>query len=705
MNGNSMMEERHDEHGSAIIFVLVAILLASVVSVAFLGQASTDILQTRRYTQYKQAMGVAEAGMDRAVLELKNAVFKYGVPQQEHLGQIGRPTISGFSFEAPCGADAYSVLPDGQYHHQALIDAGRWTGMYGDYQRYDIQVGVTHDETNRGVALVQRMQTLVIPVFQFGVFYEEDLEIFPGPEMIFEGPVHTNEDLYVGCNNSLKFDEKVTSHDKIYGDRKDEPGKVEDGIVRIKDSTGNYVPMRDNKSETPMDHNDPQWAVKSVQMWDGRFIDSAHSVPEMKLPIPLGNDPHDIIERADPDNDPAKLLSEKFETKAGIIIWLDENGEAHGKTGDGGEFRLSGRHPASVAGKLKFREEQDFEIVTADGDVITPENLQEWEGEATSVRLVTRNTQNNFDVDGNEEFEIPSDTPVELETQGSMSVRVFKNDNDRWFVKWTEPEHADLKVDSLPTGGSEIPPIVDTSEFADWREGGGQPKTMRSLDIDVAALANHDYYPADGAVVYIYNEQAEDGETPVVRLKNGAELPNRITFATPDPIYIWGDYNNTGYTQPSLVVGDAVHILSNAWKDENSWEGGKNDPDSTWNDDKKASYTEVYTVLMTGNTDTDVGDYNGGLENVLRFLEKWKNVELKFRGSIVCMWNSEIATGKWVYGRPRYEAPKRNWGYDTMYRNPYNSPPGIPCVTALEALSWRQATWDDLQLPEVLAKQ
>jgi hypothetical protein len=99
---------------------------------------------------------------------------------------------------------------------------------------------------------------------------------------------------------------------------------------------------------------------------------------------------------------------------------------------------------------------------------------------------------------------------------------------------------------------------------------------------------------------------------------------------------------------------------------------------------------------MTGNTETTWGAYNGGLENVMRFLENWEGITVSYRGSIIDLWKSEYATGKWVYGSGsdgifRYNAPTRDWGYDTLYRT--QSPPGMTYVFGMEELSWDRSTW------------
>ena len=41
------------------------------------------------------------------------------------------------------------------------------------------------------------LQTVAVPVFQFGVFSENDLSFFAGPDFNFGGRIHTNGDLFL----------------------------------------------------------------------------------------------------------------------------------------------------------------------------------------------------------------------------------------------------------------------------------------------------------------------------------------------------------------------------------------------------------------------------------------------------------------------------------------------------------------------------
>ncbi len=224
-----------------------------------------------------------------------------------------------------------------------------------------------------------------------------------------------------------------------------------------------------------------------------------------------------------------------------------------------------------------------------------------------------------------------------------------------------------------PSNPSQTKSIIATRSWFDYREN----RTVRAVEIDVANLIESGKAPANG-VLYVSKSGNTNGSNfDAVRLVNGSQLPGQgLTVATDLPLYVKGNYNTVNKTR-SLLAADAVNILSNNWSDAN-----------TTYSTRVATNTTVNSVVMMGNTETVAPQYNGGLENSLRFSEKWSGKTLTFRGSLINLWNSEIATGNWWYGSPVYEAPNRDWRFDQFYLDPVNSPPGIPSVYAFETVAF-----------------
>ncbi|MGB8356626.1 MAG: hypothetical protein WCD79_22200, partial [Chthoniobacteraceae bacterium] len=217
-----------------------------------------------------------------------------------------------------------------------------------------------------------------------------------------------------------------------------------------------------------------------------------------------------------------------------------------------------------------------------------------------------------------------------------------------------------------------------------------------------------------------------------VRLVNGGSLPapnasnssGGLTIASPNPVYIQGDYN-TGSTlttsgsyssfssagivmskqpasdttaypssgtavpsgvygsgsnayakQASVVAADAVTILSNAWSDSTSA------PPMD-----AATSTTINTAIVSGNVPTTTSNYSGGIENFPRLLEDWSNQNLTIYGSFALLYNSEQATQPWKDTGVYYNAPSRHWFFDSTLQT--SNPPGFPAAYSYTRGPWK----------------
>jgi len=77
------------------------------------------------------------------------------------------------------------------------IKQGAYKGLRANITTYTISV-TARSTTGDEVTLERKVQVVLIPVFQFGVFSNNDLAFFPGNDFNFGGRVHTNGNLWLG---------------------------------------------------------------------------------------------------------------------------------------------------------------------------------------------------------------------------------------------------------------------------------------------------------------------------------------------------------------------------------------------------------------------------------------------------------------------------------------------------------------------------
>lgn len=230
----------------------------------------------------------------------------------------------------------------------------------------------THPSLGSVSAYVEQNMSLTLtPLFQFGVFYNMDLELFPGQNMELIGPVHTNGRLLargeVGGSATLSFRGRVTVTEGLYanGQKKanyvKRPGSVSSGAggtgaVNFAASNGTLKNLygssiwRDQEygAGTESETTKEQFKIFAINTYTGNLRTQVHNVTRYRLPSVkpyneqnLGGTPEDernngrqIIEPPNPrkwslpghsntwseETDDAKLRSSKVSWRAGLYI-------------------------------------------------------------------------------------------------------------------------------------------------------------------------------------------------------------------------------------------------------------------------------------------------------------------------------------------------------------------------------------------------
>jgi hypothetical protein len=220
------------------------------------------------------------------------------------------------------------------------------------------------------------------------------------------------------------------------------------------------------------------------------------------------------------------------------------------------------------------------------------------------------------------------------------------------------------------------PGAIGFGSFYDHRER----RTMYVTELDIGAMIANGTCPSNG-IIYISGSAAGDA----VRLINAETLPpGGLSIITDNPVYTYGNYNISP-VRPASIISDAVTVLSQDFDDEATLHGFVN---------QQAAETWVNACLMTGTQETVWygglgGECNGGLDTAIRFLERWSNTYLHFRGSLISLWRSEQATGVWRNGS-YFSPPIRDYGFDPDLLDPGNLPPGAPMIHTIQQGAWRQ---------------
>jgi hypothetical protein len=194
--------------GIALITTLLLLLLMSAMVVGFVLLVTEGQRLSGMNNDQSRAFYGAEAGMEKLTADLgalfSNTYAPTG-PQVNALELIPPvlPATSPIQFVDSQGNNSYLIAfpPDARGNPlasfaQITSGSSPYQGMTALETPYTLTVGAR--TTNGAEVKLQRtLQTVGIPLFQFGIFSQTDLGFFPGPNFNFGGRVATNGNLFL----------------------------------------------------------------------------------------------------------------------------------------------------------------------------------------------------------------------------------------------------------------------------------------------------------------------------------------------------------------------------------------------------------------------------------------------------------------------------------------------------------------------------
>jgi Tfp pilus assembly protein PilX len=212
------------------------------------------------------------------------------------------------------------------------------------------------------------------------------------------------------------------------------------------------------------------------------------------------------------------------------------------------------------------------------------------------------------------------------------------------------------------------------------------------------------------------------------RYNGYSQNPAGVTFATPQAMYIQGDFNNyleeanhatfevdttnfnanspsTLIWQPSSVLADTINVLSNRCRNtlfdrvvkttsgQNCNEQTDANPlDNNAGTEPGASPTTTRVAFLSGTDITgssEVPGFSGGIQNYPRYSEAWGNGNHHiYAGSFVSLGIPNEVSGRW--DAQAYGPPRRIWAFESRFRDAANLPPLSPRFVTMQQEIFRR---------------
>ena len=338
-----MQIHRHDERGIALIAALMVMLLMSALMIAF----TTIVMSDQRYRgidkDRTRAYYGAQSGLEKLTVDLGNLFLTNVAPTNAQIAGLSSspPAIPDITFVAPAGVTAYGaalVACDNQGNTtcNGPVQGGAYQGLIALKKAYNLDV-VAKTTTGGEVHLIRKVESVAIPVFQFGMFSDVDLSFFAGPNFNFGGRVHTNGNLFLaeGDGSTLTLTDKVTAVKEIVRQRLQNGVTIgsgaHSGTVSMATSSNSFRPLLATEGSvqdglSPIVKN-PSWSTTSLGTYNGYIRNGTTGAKPLNLALVIiGGANTDMVRRpvvGENVNDPI-LFGERMFPKVSLRILLSD---------------------------------------------------------------------------------------------------------------------------------------------------------------------------------------------------------------------------------------------------------------------------------------------------------------------------------------------------------------------------------------------
>jgi len=309
--------------------------------VGFIAMATTDVRVRQISLGRTQAFYAAHAGIEKLTADVGNLFSANYAPSGAQIDALeaAPPALAGVTWMEGDGDSGYRIdfpadVNGNPVAETRTILSGPFQGFVGLVTPYSMEV------TARGLdgsesSLSRTLQTVAIPVFQFGMFSETDLSFFAGPAFNFGGRVHTNGNLFLAADpGPLTLSDRVTAVGEVVRAELSNTlptTPTHSGNVRVITTPNNYRNLARAEGSvvgglgTAL--NDPTWTNLSTGTYNFNIRNGRTGARRLELPVTsFGAQPISLIQRPLPNEDLAnpQVLSQRFFSMASLRILLSD---------------------------------------------------------------------------------------------------------------------------------------------------------------------------------------------------------------------------------------------------------------------------------------------------------------------------------------------------------------------------------------------
>ncbi len=234
------ISNKESERGASLIVTLFILLLLMGFVALAISRTSTETIVTNNDVSESKTFAASQAALENTTRDFVDVFESKLAPNDGDVTTVENKPVPGFG-DYTFTKDITKIKSPAP----VILTGGSYGGLYALRDSWEIKTLAVDNFTDVKVEVKRRFFSDRIPVFQFGVFYEDDLELNRPPLFTIGGRVHTNGNFFVSSYNGsgIYFDSKVTAVGEIVNDIWKTGSSLYSGVddqgqVYVKDASG-----------------------------------------------------------------------------------------------------------------------------------------------------------------------------------------------------------------------------------------------------------------------------------------------------------------------------------------------------------------------------------------------------------------------------------------------------------------------------------
>jgi hypothetical protein len=301
----------HDEDGVALVAVLLMVVLVG----AIMAGVSAVVMSEQKLQQIDrdrtESFYAASGALEKLTADLGNLFSTTYAPTRSQVTALtsSPPVLPGATFATTSDGPGYGITftADASGNPTSVartITSGPFQGFTGLVTAYTLSA--TARTPGGGEACLQRkVQTVGIPLFQFGIFSELDVSVFANPVFEFGGRLHSNGHFFVASGSTLTLSEPVTAVGEVIRTHYSNGQPTSNGsagTVLVRRAPGAYRALATTEGSLVNTlgsaRNEPTWSNLSIGTYNGNIRNGRTGARRLDLPVVMsGHTPIELIRR------------------------------------------------------------------------------------------------------------------------------------------------------------------------------------------------------------------------------------------------------------------------------------------------------------------------------------------------------------------------------------------------------------------------